>query len=72
MDDIKLEELEKVCRNESHKVRARMVAVRVVLVPDMADTTPARRYTEGCKPTQVCHDNAAFSGSARMMPPDSR
>ena len=53
MDDIKLEELEKACRNESHKVRVRMVAVRVVLVLDKADTTPARRAAEGCKPPRV-------------------
>ena len=33
MDDIKLEELEKACKKEkNHKVRTRMVAVRMVRV----------------------------------------
>ena len=62
MDNIKREELEKACKN--YKVRARMVAVRIVLVLDMASTAPARRDIEGCKPTQVCPDCVAFLGSA--------
>ena len=35
MDDTKRGELEKTCRNENHKVQARMVAVRMVRVFNM-------------------------------------
>ena len=49
-----------------------MVAVRMVLVLDTADTIVARRVADGFKSPRVCTDNAAFSGSAHMMPPGSR
>ena len=67
MDYTKLEGSDKA-RKKIHKMRVRMVAVRMVLVLDTTDTIAARRYTEGCKSSRVCPDNAAFSGSARMMP----
>ena len=63
MDDIKREELEKACK-KIRRARARMAAVRMVLVLDTADTTPAQYAAEGCKPTQVCPDCVAFLGSA--------
>ena len=73
MDDIKREELEKACKKEKdHKVRTRMVAVRMVLVLDTSDTAPSWRAAEGFKSPWISLDNAAFSGSARMMPPGSR
>lgn len=58
---MKREGFEKTCRNEKdHKVRAKMVAVRMVLVLNTADAAPSRRAAERCKPTQVCPDNVAF------------
>ena len=63
MGDIKRKELKMVCKR-IHKTRARMVAVRMVLVLDTADTAPEWRAAEGCKPTQVCPDCVAFLGSA--------
>ena len=61
MDDIKREELEKACK-KIHKVRTRMVAVRMVRVLNMSVEETAnlqvhcptwvrdwlRRYDEGC------------------------
>ena len=62
MDDTKLEELEKACKKEKdHKVRARMVAVRIVRVLNISVEETAnlqvhcptrvrdwlRRYDEG-------------------------
>ena len=44
----------------------------VLMRADKEGTAPARRAAEGCKPPRVCPDNAAFSGSACMMPPSSR
>ena len=68
MDDIKRKELEKTCKKEKgHKVRVRMVAVRMVLVLDTADAIVARRHTKGCKPLWTRLDCVAFSGSTRMM-----
>ena len=60
MDDIKLEELKKACK-KIHKIRARMVAVRMVRVHNMSVSETAdiqgrnsnwvrdwlRRYDEG-------------------------
>ena len=44
MDDIKREELEKPCK-KIHKIRARMVAVRMVWVLDMSvEGTTSLRY----------------------------
>ena len=58
MDNIKLEELEKACKN--YKVRIRMVAVRMVLVLDTVDTMATRRAVEGCKPPRICCICVAF------------
>ena len=65
MDYIKLEEPEKACRNEKdHKVRIRMVTVRMVRVINTADTAPARRAAYGCESPWTPLDNKAFLGSA--------
>ena len=65
MDDTKREELEKACKKEKdHKVRTRMVAVRMVRVINTVNTIAAWRAAEGCKPTQVCPDCVAFLGFA--------
>ena len=44
MDDIKREELEKACK-KIHKIRSRMVAVRMVRVLNMWMRLPTSKYT---------------------------
>ena len=63
MDDIKLEGLEKVCKN-CHNAHTRMVTVRMVLVLDTLYTIAARRAAEGSKSPWIPLDNKAFLGSA--------
>ena len=70
---MKREGFEKTCRNEKdHKVRAKMVAVRMVLVLNTAghhNGTARRRMDANLR--RIVLDNAVFSGSTHMMPPDS-
>ena len=52
MDDIKREELEKACKKENHKIRTRMVAVRMVRVLNISVEETANLQVH-C-PTWVC------------------
>ena len=65
MDDTKQEELEKTCKRICN-VRARMVAIRMVLVLDTADTIAARRYIKGCKSPRVCCICVGILGSTYL------